>query len=320
MQYRHSFCGWGNSMSTWYDIKLATLQKMFAADSTIQADESTNGYIAAMPYAANEGLQLLATAGKFITKSVTIVHQPIANILPDATAFKIHQITEGSQVFETEGARSYYFECSGKGSCTIYVDDELEDLIEIDSKTLFTVYKGLIDNDEKKKVKFVFETQYPMSIRNIALYRSTFETDDDVQVCRQKVPYDMTALVDDFYMIDPQGIYYQGDYDEYLQTSEFFQEGDKTLVLDKDKVGSFTIYYKAYPVQFTVETEDKYELPLDPEVVAILPLYMASQLYKDDDNGIATSYRNEFEVAFERLKNNVNNYAKEEFVSESGWI
>ena len=55
-------------MSTWYDLKLAVLQKMFAADDQIVADESTLGYIAAMPHCANEGLALLVTAGKFITK------------------------------------------------------------------------------------------------------------------------------------------------------------------------------------------------------------------------------------------------------------
>ena len=47
---------------------------------------------------------------------------------------------------------------------------------------------------------------------------------------------------------------------------------------------------------------------------------MASQLYKDDDNGIATSYRNEFEVAFERLKANNVSPSAEKFTSESGWI
>ena len=47
---------------------------------------------------------------------------------------------------------------------------------------------------------------------------------------------------------------------------------------------------------------------------------MASQLYKDDDNGIATSYRNEFEVALESLIDSSTSQGYEEFVSESGWI
>ena len=121
-------------------------------------------------------------------------------------------------------------------------------------------------------------------------------------------------------MIDPQGIYFEGAYQKYLQTSDFYQEGTKTLVLDRDMIGSFTVYYRAYPVQITTETEDTYELPIDPEVYVLLPLYMASQLYKDDDNAIATAYRNEFEVGFERLVNSANLSAYEEFTSESGWV
>jgi hypothetical protein len=79
------------------------------------------------------------------------------------------------------------------------------------------------------------------------------------------------------------------------------------------------VYYKAYPAPITDETADNYELPLQPEVVVLIPLYMASQLYKEDDNSIATSYRNEFEVGFERLNKLIGDSTKE-FVSESGWI
>jgi len=305
-------------MATWYDIKLATLQKMFSAGNTIVNDESTADYLAAMPYTANEGLQMLATAGKFLTKSITIVHNVVNNLITDETATKINQFS-GSSEYVGDGARSYYFEVSGKGTATIFVGDT-ETVILIDSKSDFTEFKGLIPNDDGEEVRLVFESQYPMAVRNVALYLATYETPEEVPAYRKKYYYNMKELTDDFYMIDPKGIYYEGDYDSYLQTSEFWQEGTSTLILPRDHEGSYTIYYRAYPTEINTETEDEYELPLDPEVLAILPLYMASQLYKDDDNGIATSYRNEFEVAFERLRNSANRYAKEEFVSESGWI
>jgi hypothetical protein len=159
-----------------------------------------------------------------------------------------------------------------------------------------------------------------MGLKNVAIYKESFADADDVVPYTDKVKYDMTKLAEDFYMIDPQGIYYEGAYQKYLQTSDFYQEGTKTLVLDRDMIGNFTIYYRAYPVQLTADTDDEYELPIDPEVYVLLPLYMASQLYKDDDNGIATAYRNEFEVGFERLVNSANLSAYEQFTSESGWI
>lgn len=82
-------------MTTWKDIKLATLQKMFSSNgTTIQADSSTAEYIYAMPQAANEALQLLATAGKFIVKTLEIDVKPYANLIGDTAGFKEYYIQE----------------------------------------------------------------------------------------------------------------------------------------------------------------------------------------------------------------------------------
>ena len=305
-------------MSTWYDLKLATLQKMFSADDQIQADESTIGYLAAMPHCANEGLALLATAGKFMTKSVKIAQMDIKNLVADTIANAIHEFSD-TYSYQTDDGHSYYFEVSGTGTCDIYVDEILTETLNIEAVG-YNPMKGLIENADNKPVRFEFTTSYPMGLKNIAIYKETFEDADHVVPFTNKIKYDMKELAPDFYMIDPQGIYYEGAYQKYLQTSDFYQEGTKTLVLDRDMIGNFTIYYRAYPEQLTSLTDDDYELPIDPEVYSLLPLYMASQLYKDDDNGIATSYRNEFEVGFERLVNSANLSAYEEFTSESGWI
>jgi len=305
-------------MSTWYDLKLAVLQKMFSADNTVVVDESTMGYIYAMPHCANEGLALLATAGKFITREVKIAQMDIQNLLSETEANAIHEFSD-SYSYQADEGQSYYFECSGTGTLTITVGELIQDTIEIETSG-YETFKGLIENPDKDKVIFTFTTSYPMALKNIAIYKETFADAEHVVPFTDKVKYDLTALAPDFYMIDPQGIYYEGAYQKYLQTSDFYQEGTKTLVLDRDMIGSFTVYYRAYPVQLTNETEDDYELPIDPEVYALLPLYMASQLYKDDDNGIATAYRNEFEVGFERLVNSANLSAFEEFTSDSGWI
>lgn len=305
-------------MSTWYDLKLAVLQKMFAADYDVVVDESTMGYIAAMPHVANEGLALLSTAGKFLTKTARITQMDIPNIIPDETANNIHEFSDMFEVTVDEG-QSFYFECSGEGICEISVDDSVVETLALELNS-YEVYKGLIENPDKKPVKLTFSTLYPMALKNVAIYRETFADADSVVPYTDKVKYDMKSIAPDFYMIDPQGIYYEGAYQKYLQTSDFYQEGTKTLVLDRDMIGSFTIYYRAYPDEIKSDTADDYELPVDPEVYALLPLYMASQLYKDDDNGIATAYRNEFEVGFERLVNSANLSAYEEFTSESGWI
>jgi hypothetical protein len=305
-------------MSTWYDLKLAVLQKMFAADNTVVVDESTSGYIYAMPHCANEGLALLATAGKFITKELKIAQMNIVNLVSESISNPIHEFSD-SYSYQADEGQSYYFEVSGVGVCNIYVDDALVETLPIET-TGYEAMKGLIENIEKKPVKMEFVTSFPMGLKNAAIYKESFDDASKVVPFTDKVKYDLKELAPDFYMIDPQGIYFEGAYQKYLQTSDFYQEGTKTLVLDRDMVGNFTIYYRAYPEQLTPDTEDDYELPIDPEVYVLLPLYMASQLYKDDDNGIATAYRNEFEVGFERLVNSANLSAYEQFTSESGWV
>lgn len=49
------------------------------------------------------------------------------------------------------------------------------------------------------------------------------------------------------------------------------------------------------------------ELGLPYDACVLMPLYMASQLMKDDDISLATQYRNEFEVGLQNLIYNIEN-------------
>lgn len=304
-------------MATWKDIKLSTLHKMFAAEgTTIPTDESTVDYLAAMPYTANEALQLLSTAGKFIVKKISLFHNPAKNLLADGQ--RTCTITDDAEkTFAAFGARAYTFCAVGYGKVTIYASGNIQKEIEIDSKE-FIVYKGCIDNDASE-VKLVASSDYTLTIKNVALYRDKYRDDSQIPEYEEYVNYDLKQLANDFFQLDNNEIMYR-DNGYYNRCTDFYMEGKSVLVLPRDKAGNYDIYYRAYPEEITAATEDEYELPLAPEIIPLIPLYMASQLYKDDDNGIATSYRNEFEVAFERLSNGGHVPVREKFVSESGWI
>ena len=159
---------------TWEELKLATIQKMFSANgSTIPTDDSTRDYLAAMPQVANEGILMLSTAGKFLVKSVSISINPIPNILGKETGGKIHLKESGRMIFSGDCARSYYFEATGKCTATISAGDYVE-IVDIDSINKYTPFKGLINNEKKLPVTIVFDSEYPYSVKNIALYRSKF--------------------------------------------------------------------------------------------------------------------------------------------------
>lgn len=311
----------------WKDIKLRTLQKMFATNNgstQIPSDTSTREYITSMPGAANEALQMLATAGKFIIKTIDIAHIPLKSLLSSADA-RIKSLESGTFTFSATGARSMYYEIKGKGTMTVTIGEEDPVTSEFDSSVNaqlgYEPQRLLFDNEDGELVTVTFTSSYPISMKNTAMYSATFEEVSQVPSYAEFVRYDLTELAEDFYLVDQSELIYEGDEETivYTATSEFFQEGFKVLVLPRDKKGNYKVHYKAYPPIITLDTSDDEELPLDPEVAALLPLYMASQLYKDDDIGTATSYRNEFEVAFDRLVKNVQAPSSEHFRSLTGW-
>lgn len=305
-------------MYTWKDIKLATLQKMYAADGNeIVEDESTKDYIAGMPYAANEGLQRLSTAGKFIVKAISINHMPSKNLVPEQTAVALN---DGSSfTFSADGVKSFYFQYSGIGKAYITGGDE-ETEISIDSYGSFTEIRGNYPNVSGNKVTIRFESDYPATVKNLAMYEATFPEDENgakVPEYGRYIKYDLKELATDFYNLFDNSINYE-DGNIYLNTTDYYRESDHILILPSNRPGMYTIYYHAYPVQITEETEEDYVLPIDPDVAVLLPLYMASQLYMDDDLAIATTLRNQFEVGLDSLVNTSHYSGKESFTSE--WV
>ena len=325
-------------MSTWKDIKYTTLQKMFSisGSSTVLPNDSANmEYINAMPQACNEALQLLATAGKFIIKEYEYINYPFKNMLGENT-FKTYSIVNDEMSFSVDGAKSYYFKAAGKPtSCKLYVGDrEVVDFypepaegeeVTIDYKK-FTTFKGnvpevewLQDEDPSTVVTLRVVAKTPVNVMNVCFYDCEFE-DGDVPQYEKYIKIKMDDVLSDFYQLAPAEMYDLGTTgNQYIVADKYFQEADKTLVIERNRPGIYVIHYRAYPQKITLETPDTYEMSLDPEVEALVPLYMASQLYKDDDNAIATVYRNEFEVGRDALSQGALIPKKEKFIPSSGW-
>lgn len=305
---------------TWQDIKIQSLNKMFASSSTsLVQDTTTIPYLNIMPAAANRGLQLLATAGKFIVKQKEITQNPITNLLSNSLyMMDIYSHTTADVSYSADGAKAYYFEVDSTATIEIKVDGVAAVTVNNTTKGQFTAYKGKLSNPDGKTVTINFTGSYPYQYRNIALYGVTFESDSDVWDYVSERRYDMRSVVSDFYEI--KEIIYQAGFNElrYEKTSNYHQEGDSIIVLGGLNKGCWKVYYHAYPQQITNSTTNETVLSLDPEVAALLPTYIASELIMEDEPGMAVQFRNEFEVAFERLKPNKGN-GTVTFVSESGW-
>ena len=66
-------------------------------------------------------------------------------------------------------------------------------------------------------------------------------------------------------------------------------------------------YDKATIKHVDIETSPEEVIGLPDNACVLIPLYIASQLYKDDDIAQATAYRNEFEVGLQDLTYNIEN-------------
>lgn len=102
------------------------------------------------------------------------------------------------------------------------------------------------------------------------------------------------ALEPQMLMLDSQGIYDQAE--------EWDLEGDDVLVLPGNVLGTYTMWYDAYPQTITASTPEDTELDVASEAAALIPLYIAAELYKEDELAMATMFRNEFEDGLVKLQ------------------
>lgn len=132
---------------------------------------------------------------------------------------------------------------------------------------------------------------------------------------------DLYDAVSRFYSLRSEGIFYTDENGNLSSDTDYKIRGGHYLYLPANKAGTWEIWYDAYPKHITSETPDTEEVDTDPECAVIMPLYMASQLYKDDDISMATVWRNEFETALERIINNEKNRVEtsESFRCTTGW-
>lgn len=84
-----------------------------------------------------------------------------------------------------------------------------------------------------------------------------------------------------------------------------FEEQDGKLYIDKRFIDrnslTLTIKYRIIPLRFTTTTPWNTLIDLPYNICSIVPLYLASELYKDDDISMSTAYRNQFETELDYI-------------------
>jgi len=70
--------------------------------------------------------------------------------------------------------------------------------------------------------------------------------------------------------------------------------GNNVLIVNNWEKAPITIFYESYVDDITEKTSPNFELEINKQLSRLIPLYIAGELYKDDDVSLATMYMNEF--------------------------
>ena len=308
---------------TWGEIQLETCKKMFLNSNkitvndlaTLRENNNYKTYFNGMAQAANEGIAEILKRGKPYIKTFKFTKKTDDNALGDM--LKTFHHTNSDLVFESgDNIKAYYFEVDNEAEIEVYANNILVETLKNGASIEgnYTVFKDFVDG----KLKLVFKGDHPYNIRNICMYRLDYNYGNENNTnyipdyTNEKI-IDLKNVVDDFYKVIK--FYFQGR--ELINNTEYKLTDYYTLVLNKMLDGEYIIKYQCYPKKIDDETDDNYILPLEPEMAVLLPLYMASELYKDDDISLATIYRNEFESS---VDNTYPTYNDIKFISKTGWL
>jgi len=94
--------------------------------------------------------------------------------------------------------------------------------------------------------------------------------------------YNLSELIPDFKCVE-----------NIVSPLKWEMETENILKIDKN-AGNVIIYYEANPKFITADTQNSETIDINSDCLKYVPLYIAGELYKDDDLTLSTVYMNEF--------------------------
>lgn len=308
---------------TWGEIKSETLKKMFSySNNGAIATTGNEDYLLAMPEVANYALRDLAANCRPLVRRYSLSHVPVPNMLGDTvTQFRFVQSVGDDIIYTAGDPKAFYFEVDNPCTAVLELLDNGSAVpirtITHASKGAFTAYSDLIANTGTIRLRFVGGNAY--NIRNVAFYGVPFPSAADIPPYTRSDRYNLKTLIGATFMkLPPNAVTVTGD-GAYRKNDEYLWEDDCTLVIDHFAVAQYDILYNAYPTKITSTTEESFVLELSDEALDIVPLYMAGQLFMEDNPGMATSWLNQYAVRRAELSNDQEPLGRNEWHSETGW-
>lgn len=289
---------------TYKEIKLFSMQKMFHDITDLSINNVTKPYIDKMPYVVNCAITRVASIGCTKKKTLQITKVAVSNMINSCKEKrKPCAVISEDVVFNAQSGKAYYFEASGSGKMEIYAGNNMVKSLVFSTGGSLKKFKGRFNNDEGLPVKMVFLKGKPYLVKNPAVYDADFENDESVCENSEYIAYDLKDLTNDFYRFDTNALVIEECSD---RVNNFRFTSDTVIEIKADVSGTWTVPYLAYPTVITEYTPDDRNIDLPHELCLILPFYIASELYLEDDSALAIGWRNKFESSlseYARMRN-----------------
>lgn len=119
---------------------------------------------------------------------------------------------------------------------------------------------------------------------------STFELEKD-----DTIYYDLSKKIEDFRMI-------KGIYSKMPVSWKILNKN--TIIIDNWQGEKILVSYEVKPTIINSDTDTNFVIEIASEYANLIPLYIAGELYKDDDLTLSTMYMNEFMTLVDNYANN----------------
>lgn len=248
-------------------------------------------------------LDLAATNGKQY-ESISFVQNNIEN-LTECAKDEIYAHTKDDIIFESDNsAVSYYFECDG--TATVYIDNYVNDVwtnissFNINSDNVFKEYRGFITGIDPaaQSIRLRFSGVYMYNVKNVAMY-SVKRSDllSDIPQYGRMCKYNIAAMTNGadgskFIAFSDTNILKHNGH--YVSESDYVIIDEHTIAVPHDAIGEFTVYYISYPSQISDNISASEVIDIDPEYAALIPLFIASNIYADDNIALASTCYNKY--------------------------
>ncbi len=279
---------------TYGELKLASLQKMFHDIKNLEENEVTKPYLDKMVYVTNCAITRACLVGEGIRKRFEIFRGKYPNMIKNFCEYhKLNAVCadddSGFKLYAETG-RSICVKLKGKGSVEIYVSNEKVNDFSFDAENEI-IYKTSFLNPNNAPVTVIFRTTSNLFFSYPAIYKQSF-SNGEIPDYAKEIEYDFKELVSDFYKFDSDNSVFE---DCEGKGVSYSYKDESTFLINGDAHGKWSVPYIAYPNIITEDTPDDTKIELSYELCLILPFYIASELYLEDDSGLSIGWRNKFE-------------------------